>query len=79
MRQNPLREWRKARRLSAVEIARRLSLSEQSILCFERGAFEPSPENFDRLARLMGTLPGQLRMSWHFWKRELNGGSSAAS
>ncbi len=72
MRENPLRAWRKARRLTAVAVAHKMALSEQSILCFERGSFEPSQENFDKLAGLMETLPGALRLSWHFWKSDLN-------
>ena len=65
---NPLREWRRSRGLSAVDVALKLDLSEQTILSYETGRFEPSRESVEKLCELMGLSEAQLRLRWHFWK-----------
>jgi transcriptional regulator with XRE-family HTH domain len=72
VKNNPLREWRQSLGWTAVELALKLGLSEQSILSFEKGRFEPSAENVDKLAQLMDLTPSQLRLRWHFWKASQN-------
>lgn len=68
MRENPLREWRKARSLTALDVALKLDVSEQTVFSYELGRFEPSPEKVEALSAMMGLSPSQLRLGWHFWK-----------
>lgn len=70
MRPNPLRLWRETAGLKAVEIALKLDLSEQSVLGYEKGRFNPSESNFEKLAQIMEIEVSRLRAQWGFWKRE---------
>ena len=70
MRENPLRTWRKEKHLKAVEVALKLGISEQSVLSYEKGRYEPSRENMAKLAELMNLDLTRLNLSWKLWKRD---------
>ena len=76
MRENPLREWRHARSLTALDVALKLDVSEQTIYSYELGRFEPSSDKVDQLAVLMSLSPSQFRLAWHFWKTTKANGTS---
>ena len=68
MRENPLREWRHARNLTALDVALKLDVSEQTVYSYELGRFEPATDKVNALAALMGLDATQFRLRWHFWK-----------
>lgn len=69
MSENPLRKWRKANCLRAVDIALRLAVSEQSVLAFETGRFSPSSESLSAIAELMNVGPSELALKWRLWRK----------
>jgi len=50
-----LRELRKAKGLSATELARAIDVSEVTVRTWEAGRYNPSPRNLSRLAEVLGT------------------------
>jgi transcriptional regulator with XRE-family HTH domain len=68
---NPLRAFRKANGLTAIQVANRLGVSERSVLAWEKAAFKPSKSASLRLARLMGKSPSELSLEWLNWLKEL--------
>lgn len=73
MKENPLRAWRETKHKRALDVAIKLGVSEQSVLSYELGRFKPSPENFQKLAELMGEELPKLRLSWAFWEKSQRG------
>lgn len=68
---NPLRKFRKANKLTALDIANRMEVSERSILAWETGAFSPGHLRMARLASFLTTEPGRLELEWKLWKNSL--------
>lgn len=68
-RPNPLRAWRHQQRklLSMRRLAAQLGVSSVSVFDWETGNTTPRPENFAKIAALMGQDPGALRRSWDRW------------
>jgi len=68
---NPLRAFRKANGLTAIQVANRLGVSERSVLAWEKAAFKPSKSACSQLARLMGKTAAELSVEWLNWLKEL--------
>jgi len=67
--ENPLRKWRSAQGLRAVDVALKLNISEQSVLAYEMGRFGPSAERFTELSHLLGEPVAELRLRWRLWRK----------
>lgn len=68
--ENPLRQWRKAKGLRAVDVANKLDVSERAVLAFETGGFKPSRETLVKLAALMEEKEERISMAFRFWRKE---------
>lgn len=67
---NPLRLWRKAHGLRAIDVALKLGVSEQTVLAYEKGGFQPSDARFNKLAQLTETPAAVLREAWDGWRSQ---------
>lgn len=65
---NPLRLWRKAHSLRAVDVALKLHVSEQTVLAYEKGGFQPSKHSMQNIADLVGSPLEVVQDAWQSWK-----------
>ncbi len=66
---NPLRIWRRLAHVTQGRVAVRLGVSNKTIQNWENGSITPRAEHVERIARLMGTNPEDLRRAWSRWLR----------
>lgn len=55
-----LAEWRKARYLSQVDLARLIGVHEQTVWSWEKGRVKPAYRHVRKLAQALGIEPGQI-------------------
>lgn len=57
--------------MTALDLAKKLEMSERSILAFETGGFQPSKESLEKIASLMGEEKGRVSLMFRLWRRSL--------
>lgn len=67
---NPLRLWRKAHSLSACDVALSLGVSEQTVLAYEKGGFQPSEKSFAKISKLVESPVELVKQAWVSWRSE---------
>ena len=59
-----LKEWRKARKISAAELASRISVDESTIFRYESGKQVPDPDTMYQICKELGDI-----RNWDAWMR----------
>jgi len=52
-----IRKWRLERGLFQVDLAKRIGVSEMTIVNWEKGRTKPIKQNFERLKKILGDFP----------------------
>ena len=52
-----IKKWRLERRLFQVDLAKRIGVSEMTIVNWEKGRTKPIKQNFERLEKILGDFP----------------------
>lgn len=65
--QNPLRKWRAGQKLPRNAVAAMLDKSSYTVLCWEQGSYQPSPESIEEIAEMMEVKPETLQRRWNSW------------
>lgn len=65
---NPLRSWRKGRKLSSQEVALLLEVSLVTVSYWESGTVRPGPVNMASIADLLELGQMELENQWTDWR-----------
>lgn len=66
--QNPLRRWRKERKLPLMAVATGVGVNLFTVQTWEHGANRPRPVNFEKMAEFMGVPVEELQAQWDAWE-----------